>query len=134
MMTRITMKSASRRQFTSAAHSEAYTKLVSRSWAAPTDGSAHKNFIGGQFVESKADTFYDVHDPVSAICKDCTYGRLPKGSSLEHRKLQTKNYAKLSRSQPKHSNHGETPPSSLVRESCSSKILSIIELMKDIKP
>lgn len=64
MIPRITTKTLAGRKFTSAAHTDAYTKLVSRSWAAPIDGSAHKNFIGGQFVESKAETFYDVHDPV----------------------------------------------------------------------
>ena len=65
MIPRIIKKAPSHRQFSSVTHSEAYVKLVSRSWAAPTDGTAHKNFIGGRFVESKADTFYDVHDPVS---------------------------------------------------------------------
>lgn len=64
MIPRIVKKAPSHRQFSSATHSEAYAKLVSRSWAAPTDGSAHKNFIGGKFIESKADIFYDVHDPV----------------------------------------------------------------------
>lgn len=66
MIPRISKKAITSRHFSSAAHSEAYPKLVARSWAsAPTDGSAIKNFIGGRFVESKAETFYDVHDPVS---------------------------------------------------------------------
>jgi len=64
MIPRIIKNAPSHRQFSSVTHSEAYAKLISRSWAAPTDGSAHSNFIGGRFVESKADTFYDVHDPV----------------------------------------------------------------------
>ena len=59
--------------------------------------------------------------------------RLHKGSYLEHRKLRIKNYAKLSKSQLKLSSHGEILPSSLVRESCSSKSPFISELKEGIK-
>jgi hypothetical protein len=59
--------------------------------------------------------------------------RLHKGLYLEHHKLRIKNYAKLSKFQLKLSSHGGIPPSSLVRESCSSKSPSMIKLKEGIK-
>jgi hypothetical protein len=47
---------------------EAHAKLAKRRWLGATvDGTAAKNFINGEFRESKATTFYEVHDPVSNV-------------------------------------------------------------------
>jgi hypothetical protein len=100
MIPRISRKAFYNRQYSSAAHSEAYSKLVSRSWAAPTDGSAHKNFIGGQFVDSKASTFYDVHDPVSPSCMpDLTIGHTTGGiqNTANNRRRTTRSVRDLGR-------------------------------------
>ena len=41
---------------------------ISANWKGTSaSGGSTKNFIGGQFVESKADTLIDVLDPVSAL-------------------------------------------------------------------
>jgi malonate-semialdehyde dehydrogenase (acetylating)/methylmalonate-semialdehyde dehydrogenase len=45
---------------------EAHSKLAKRKWLGVTvDGTSAKNFINGEFRESKATTFYDVHDPAT---------------------------------------------------------------------
>jgi malonate-semialdehyde dehydrogenase (acetylating)/methylmalonate-semialdehyde dehydrogenase len=93
MISRINIGKTQLRRFTSAAHSEAYGQLATRQWAsAPTDGSAVKNFIGGKFVESRATTFYDVHDPVSltGMRIALTGNRQHKESFLEHLRLPTR--------------------------------------------
>lgn len=93
MIPRVSTGKEQLRRFTTAAHSEAYGKLATRQWAsAPTDGSAVKNFIGGKFVESRATTFYDVHDPVSltGVRIALAENRQPKESFLEHLRLPTR--------------------------------------------
>lgn len=41
-------------------------------------GGSTKNFIGGQFVESKADKWLEVHDPVSCFLFDDHCGQLTR--------------------------------------------------------
>lgn len=51
------------------AHARTAAERISDNWKGTSaTGANTKNFIGGEFVESKATKWIDVHDPVRLLC------------------------------------------------------------------
>jgi len=104
---------------------------ISANWKGTSaTGWPTKNFIGGEFVESKATEWIDVYDPVSHSLRYVYLPistlfsfRQPKHSSHESPKPLTRNSKKLSMPHPELSEHGVKRVLLLGRDSSSSTFI-----------
>ena len=103
---------------------------ISKEWKG-TSAAGHntKNFIGGEFVESKATKWIDVLDPVRVArflpaplrsIRLTRHASQPKHYSRVFPRQHMQNSSKRSMPPLRHSRRGATPVCSLVRDSCWS--------------
>jgi hypothetical protein len=106
---------------------------ISTNWKGTNaTGSPTKNFVGGQFVESKATEWIDVHDPVShriynsfiylPVFNAFSFSQL-KRSSHGFPKRLTRNFKRLSIPLPRLSKHGVEQVSLPARDLFSSTFI-----------
>lgn len=106
---------------------------ISANWKGTSaTGSSTKNFVGGEFIESKATEWIDVHDPVSHISEllrlpifNAFSSSQPRQSLHEFLKRLTQNSKMLSMPLPRLLKHGVELVSSAVRDLSSSTFVPI---------
>ena len=112
----------------SSASLDAYSKLNTRAWKGTSvNGTPVKNFIGGQFVASKATTHYDVYNPVSRpelvgdAPKTSLTCRPRRSSSRARRRQHPRSSVRRSKLRRTPGRRGSRPRCSPGRTYCSSE-------------